>query len=169
MENQPYDDQYDEPFGASEPFAGDLSQYEDPFASSDVDNSDYDPVPDGKYQVNVEKAELTRTKTTNKVMLKWTLRILAPQFRGRLLWKNSVFSDDSIKWIKKDLYTCDLKLQRISDLPANIHKLLDVKLEIAKATKGENENIYFNKRIVMDDVGASGTAAEVPQNARAQF
>jgi len=30
--------------------------------------------PDGKYQVNVEKAELTEAHTSGNPMLKWTLR-----------------------------------------------------------------------------------------------
>ncbi|MCP4680074.1 MAG: DUF669 domain-containing protein [Deltaproteobacteria bacterium] len=144
-------DEYDEPFGASEPFAADLTQFDDPFAEAEVEDNDYDPVPDGKYQATVEQVELTRTKTTGRPMLKWTLRILAPQCRGRKLWRNNVIAEDNIKWLKKDLYTCGLEIQRVSDLPANLHKLLDIKLEIAKVTRGDNENIYLNKLIVMDD------------------
>jgi hypothetical protein len=31
-----------------------------------------------------------------------------------------------------------------------MNELLDVKLEVTKRTKGENTNVYFNRRIVLD-------------------
>ena len=46
-------------------------------------------------------------------------------------------------------------LQKLSDLPANLERLLDVKLEVTKRTKGDSENVYFNHRIVLDE-GAAG-------------
>ena len=90
-------------------------------------------------------------------MLKWTLRILAPSYRNRLLWRNNVMATrENIRWLKNDLHVCGLDLQKLSGLPANLEKLLDVKLEITKRTKGDSENVYFNRRIVLDD---SATAA----------
>ena len=95
-------------------------------------------------------------------MLKWTLRILAPTHKGRLLWRNNVMaSNENIKWLKQDLYTCGLQLQKLSDLPGYLEQLLNIKLEVTKRTRGENENIYFNRRIVMaDDAGAPGAAMD---------
>ncbi|HEB85033.1 MAG TPA: DUF669 domain-containing protein, partial [Bacteroidetes bacterium] len=87
-------------------------------------------------------------------MLKWTLRIIAPRFRGRLLWRNNVMATrENIKWLKTDLHTCGLSLEKISDLPANLEKLINIKLEVTKRTRGENENVYLNKRIVLEDGG----------------
>ena len=80
-------------------------------------------------------------------MLKWTLRILGPAYRERLLWKNSVLLSGLLQYVKKDLQTCGIHIQKISDLPDQLEKLLDLKLEITKKTKNENENIYFNKLI----------------------
>ena len=119
-------------------------------------------VPDGKYQVNVDRVELTRAQTSGNPMLKWTLRILAPTHKGRLLWRNNVMaSNENIKWLKQDLYTCGLQLQKLSDLPGHLEQLLNIKLEVTKRTRGENENIYFNRRIVMaDDAGAPGAAMD---------
>jgi hypothetical protein len=135
----------------------DLSRFDNDFADAPVEEKEFDPIPDGKYQVNVDKVEITTAKTTGNPMLKWTLKILAPRFRGRLMWRNNVMaSRENIRWLKNDLHTCGLDLQKLSDLPANLEKLLDVKLEVTKRTKGENENIYFNRRIVLDP-GAAGT------------
>jgi hypothetical protein len=135
----------------------DLSRFDNEFENAPVEEKgEFESVPDGKYQVNVDKVEITTAKTTGNPMLKWTLKILAPRFRGRLLWRNNVMaSRENIRWLKNDLHICGLDLAKLSDLPANLERLLDVKLEVTKRTKGENENIYFNRRIVLDEGAAA--------------
>lgn len=140
----------------------DLAQFDDAFETAEVEDREYEKVPDGKYQVNVERVELTRAKTSGNPMLKWTLRILAPTHKGRMLWRNNVMvSSMNIKWLKQDLYTCGLQLAKLSDLPGYLEQLLNIKLEVTKRTHGENENIYFNRRIVLaDDPPIQGGAME---------
>ena len=131
----------------------DLAQFDDDFAEAPVEDREFEDIPDGKYQVNVEKVELTRAQSSGNPMLKWTLKILGPRFAGRLLWRNSVMaSKENLKWLKTDLHTCGLDIEKLSDLPARLGDLLDVKLEVTKRTKGESENIYFNRRIVVEDL-----------------
>jgi len=150
MQNDNYEN-HDQGYGQDDI---DLAQFDDDFAEAEVEDRDFEPIPDGKYQVNVERVELTRAKTSGNPMLKWTLRIIAPRFRGRLLWRNNVMvSRENIKWLKTDLHTCGLSLEKISDLPANLEKLINIKLEVTKRTRGENENVYLNKRIVLEDGG----------------
>ena len=125
----------------------DLAQFDDGFRSETTEErAEFETVPDGKYQVAVEKVELTQSSTGNP-MLKWTLRILAPRFLNRFLWRNSVFTHNTLKYVKTDLHLCGLDLEKLSELPKQLDKLLDVKLEVTKKTKGDNENIYFNRRI----------------------
>jgi len=125
----------------------DLAQFDDDFQSeAPAERGDFETVPDGKYQVAVEKVELTQSSTGNP-MLKWTLRILAPRFANRLLWRNSVFTANTLKYVKTDLHLCGLDLEKLSELPKHLGKLLELKLEVTKKTKGDNENIYFNRRI----------------------
>jgi hypothetical protein len=141
----------------------DLSQFDDEFASAEVEERNFEPVPDGKYQVAVDRVELTTTKNSGAPMLKWTLKILGPAHQGRLLWRNNVMaSQENLKWLKGDLFTCGLELEKLSELPANLEKLLDVKLEITKRTRGDNENIYFNRRIVTDDIPDDDPEDEIP-------
>ena len=131
----------------------DLAQFDDDFAEAPVEEREFEDIPDGKYQVNVEKVELTRAQSSGNPMLKWTLKILGPRFAGRLLWRNSVMaSKENLKWLKTDLHTCGLDIEKLSDLPARLGDLLDVKLEVTKRTKGESENIYLNRRIVVEDL-----------------
>jgi len=61
-------------------------------------------------------------------------------------------SKENLKWLKTDLHTCGLVIEKLSELPARLGDLLDVTLEITKRTKGESENIYFNRRIVVEDL-----------------
>ena len=125
----------------------DLSYLDDEYEETEVPEQEFSPIPDGKYQVLVDKVELTTAQSTGNPMLKWTLRILGPAYRERLLWKNSVLLSGLLQYVKKDLQTCGIQIQKISDLPDQLEKLLDLKLEITKKTKGDNENIYFNKLI----------------------
>jgi hypothetical protein len=126
----------------------DLSQFDADFRSEQPEErGDFESVPDGKYQVAVEKVELTEAQSTGNPMLKWTLRVIAPKFANRLMWRNSVITHNTLKYVKTDLHLCGLDLEKLSDLPKQLKKLLDVKLEVTKKTKGDNENIFFNRRI----------------------
>ena len=138
----------------------DLAQFDDDFVSANVEERDFEAVPDGKYQVKVDRVELTRSETSGNPMLKWALKILGPTHKGRLLWRNNVIaSEDNVKWLKQDLYTCGLQMDKLSDLPGKLETLLDVGLEVTKRTKNEFENIYFNRRIVLSDEDAAAPSA----------
>ena len=126
----------------------DLTQFDKDFSSEQPEErGEFESVPDGKYQVTVEKVELTEAQSSGNPMLKWTLRVIAPKFIDRLMWRNSVITHNTLKYVKTDLHTCGLDLDKLSELPKHLKKLLDVKLEVTKKTKGDNENIYFNRRI----------------------
>jgi hypothetical protein len=130
-----------------------LSQFDEEYASAEVEERDFEDIPDGKFQVQVDRVEMTHAKTSGNPMLKWSLKILGPTHQGRFLWRNNMLvSAENIKWLKGDLLACGLELEKLSELPANLEKLLDVKLEITKRTYGDNESVYFNRRIVTDDI-----------------
>ncbi len=143
----------------------DLTHLDGTFGTAEATTNGAAP-PDGKYQVNVDKAEIVRSKTNSQPMLKWTLKIIAPNHVGRLMWRyNMLATPENMKWLKGDLQTCGLMLDKVSNLQSRLAELLDVKLEVTKRTRGEHENIYFNKRLVLDDlesaagVGHGGQAA----------
>jgi hypothetical protein len=127
----------------------DLGQFDEDFhnAQPESPSGDFEEVPDGKYQAEIYKVELTTSSTTHKPMLKMGLRILAPHHVNRLLWRNSVFTPNTVQYIKADLQTCGLRLDKLSDLPKHLEQLLDVRLEVTKKSKGEYTNIYLNTRI----------------------
>ncbi len=131
----------------------DLESYDNQF--DQAEEPEFEEVPDGKYQVNVERAEITKAKTSGNPMLKWTLKILGPNNINRLLWNYHILSNPTGQsWLKKDLKLCDVHLNKLSDLPKNLEYLLDVKLEITVRTRDGNQNIYFNRRLSDVDLGS---------------
>lgn len=144
--------------------AADLAEFDEEFQDAQVEEREREDVPDGTYQVAVDKVEVTRARSSGRPMLKWTLRILGPTHAGRLLWRHNVMATpENIRWLKQDLATCGLQLAKLSELPARLGELLDVKLEVAKRTRGDNTNVYLNRRIVVDaqpDASYRARAAE---------
>ena len=143
----------------------DLTHLDAEFDSAEIKDTDFEPIPDGKYQVGIERAEIVNAKTTGNPMLKWTLRILSHPFKDRLLWKNSVLISGLMEYVKRDLQTCGLQLTKISELGNHLNELLDVRLEIVKKTKNGSENIFINKRLS----GAENSYEEAAKEAMTPF
>lgn len=134
----------------------DLSGFDDDFVEAPLEDRD-DEIPDGRYQAVVERAELTHARSSGNPMLKWQLRILGPSSVGRVLWRHNVIATrENLRWLKKDLHTCGLHLERLSELQANLNRLLGVVVEVVVRTAGENRNTYLNRRIVAAE-GEHGT------------
>lgn len=132
----------------------DLSQWDDDYANAPIEEREFEPIPDGKYQVVVDRVELTKSQNTGNTMLKWKLKVLGPNHEGAVLWRNNVIATkNNVQWLKNDLHVCGLDIEKLSNLPANLKRLLDVKLEVTQKTKGENVNVYINRRIVTGDEG----------------
>jgi hypothetical protein len=130
----------------------DLSQFDDDFRRhTPMPGSKPQALPDGRYQVLIEKLEVAETRTTGSPMVKWTLRVTSPSgYANRLLWKNTVISPKTLGMIKEDLLTCGLELAGLSELPDRASEIYDVPLEITKRTDGQYENVYFNRRVDLD-------------------
>lgn len=136
----------------------DLSQYDEQFAGAPAERED---VPDGKYQVKVQRAILAVSKKSGNPMLKWELVILAGPHTNRRIFRNNVImAGDQIKYLKQDLHTAGLDLERVSELEANLGKLLDVCLEVSVVTKGENKNCYLNRKLELAAVAQAPTGTD---------
>ncbi len=135
----------------SEPTAVvDLSRFDDDYrrAQTDTDTTPvHIAVPDGKYRVMVESVELTTAKSSGNPLLKWRLRITGEDQKHRVLFKNRAITGTTIEWVKKEMNVLGIELEPFSSLPQKLNELVNVELMISKVTKGEYENIYFNKRI----------------------
>jgi hypothetical protein len=123
-----------------------LRDLDDEFAAA-PNRSSLPSVPDGSYHVRVEGIQITTARVSCRSLLKWKLRILGPSSGGRLLWRNNLLaSGPSLHWLKQDLCTCGLLLDKLSDLPNHLDQLLDLELDVTKRTVGDRVNVYLNKR-----------------------
>ncbi|MFH1682039.1 MAG: DUF669 domain-containing protein [Candidatus Eisenbacteria bacterium] len=141
----------------------DLSAYDRQFSDAELQESDFEEIEDGKYQVRVDRVEIVRARTSGNLQLKWTLKVLAPRFEGRFLWRYNQFATrENLSWLKTDLHTCGLTVENLSTLPGHLDELLDITLEVTKKTKGEFSNIYFNRRIEIPEGTDGGTSGDIP-------
>jgi len=135
------------PFDPNTPYGAtpvDLSTFDEEYDAAEP--ADTDEVPDGKYQVRVQRVKLDRSQKGDP-MLKWDLVVLSGQHANRHIFKNAVITQASLPFVKGDLKTLGLETLRFSELPQHLEELLDLTLEVTKRTKGEYANVYFNKRI----------------------
>jgi hypothetical protein len=119
--------------------------------------------------VVVQKVELARARSSGNPMLRWQLRITSGAHDGRILFRNNVMaSKENLAWLKKDLHTCGLDLEKLSDLNDRMSELLDVALDVTKRTRGDRTNVFLNKRLertvvpVEDEVLAGDTIDDIP-------
>jgi Protein of unknown function (DUF669) len=125
------------------------NQFENEWGNIEIEEKQYDEVPDGKYVVFVDRCELKETKNGDP-MLFWQFEIMEGPHRGRKLFKNNVLKTvDNLRFLKQDLARAGFELERLADLEHQLESLLDRILEVQKKTtksKGETyENIYINR------------------------
>lgn len=144
----------------------DLSAMDSEWANTPLEpKKEFPDVPDGKYQVKVDKVELTASKVTGNPMLKWDLVILVGPYEGQHLFRNNMLaSPENLKYLKTDLHTCGVDLPRLSALESSLSQLLDITLEVQQKSRRDNngndqKNVYINKRI---DVARASKAAVIP-------
>lgn len=119
----------------------------------------FDQLPDGRYEVVVAEASLTTSQSSGNPMIRWGLRITGAAFRDRILKKYSVFTENSIRFVRKELEVCGLHLNNLEDLKARVKELEGVELEVVQVTKGDYSSIYFN-RAITSHTQADGIASD---------
>jgi hypothetical protein len=153
----------------------DLSEYDKMYKDAKVQDK-FSMVPDGKYQVFVDEISLEETKHTHKPMIKWTFKIMSGVHEGRLLWKNSVLTDDpkSMDYVKTDLSVCGLELKKFSDLQKSLGKLRNVQLEVqTKIKKGDpnsqddmkrkdSQNVWINRKLEVGEADDGDDDSDTP-------
>lgn len=118
-----------------------------------------DAVPDGKYRVRVGRVVLGQSKSGTP-MFRWDLVIVAGEHARRHLFKNSAITTESMPYVKRELEIVGLEKFRLSDVHAHLDEIVGIVLEVAKRTKDEDTNIYFNKRVDSTAVEPTGVGDE---------
>jgi hypothetical protein len=109
-------------------------------------------IPDGKYQCKIDRISLDKTKN-GLPLLKYGLKIIQGDYVGRFLNKSTlIVSGDKLKWLKQEMSICGIDCKKLSELKDRLNEFLDINLEITKRTNGEYTNIYFNKKITINNI-----------------
>jgi len=124
----------------------DLSRFNPSFSSQTTIVSTFREVPDGRYSVQIIDLELGLASTGNPV-LKYGLRVATGELTGRMIWKRRVITVNTIRFTKRELLACGLLLDRFSHLGRRLGELQGIELEVSKVTKGDNSDVYFNRRV----------------------
>ncbi|MHB9023447.1 MAG: DUF669 domain-containing protein [Armatimonadota bacterium] len=115
-----------------------------------------DPVPNGRYQVFVDKARVDQHEETGNRQLVWEMVVLAGPHRGRRLWyRNTLGTQKNVDWLLHDLQLVGAPLpERMNDLHAIVKHLLDVTLEVNvrnQVVDGHTyTNVYLNRRVALE-------------------
>lgn len=130
---------------------GGLSRFDEEFRAETLEERpEVAAVPDGRYRVIIERADLTQSATSGNPRLYWALRITGPNCQGRVIGKGHSITSSSLKWIKQELHICGIDPEPFSELPGLLENMLGVELEITKRTKDGYENVYFEKKVTSD-------------------
>jgi len=146
MSANPFDEDVTLPAGAGSGI--DLAAFDEDYASAEVE--DFDRVPDGKYQVKVEKACLAKSREREIPMIKWQLGIISGPLAGRKIFKNSIITKDSLRFVKGDLEKLGLKLDKLSGLESQLPSVIGRTVEASVVTKAKDGgpeflNVYLNR------------------------
>jgi hypothetical protein len=140
-------------------FESELSQFDDVYAEAPEEN-EYKELPDGKYRCVVDRAELTKSKSSGQNMLKMAFKVHEGPYAGRLIFKNSmIVTASNVEWLKKDLVCMGLKLARFGELKKRVGELLDTDVSIQQKTKGEHTNHYIQKSFGKLEGGSAGVVS----------
>ncbi|MGB9606452.1 MAG: DUF669 domain-containing protein [Bryobacteraceae bacterium] len=127
----------------------DLSIYDEEYAQASTpfspQDAPADEIPDGLYEAEIEGVHLARTATTGNPMILWRLRIRGPQCEGRAVTKVRVITSKTLGYLKRDLERLDMRLERLSELPARADEMVDRNVRIYKRTNAQRRwtEIYF--------------------------
>lgn len=126
----------------------DLQRLNELYRSEPVlDQDPWAALPDARYAVVIERVELTKSRTSGNPVLKWTLRVAGGAYHNRLLWKRRAITENTLQFVKQDLAVCGLSLGKLSVLPESLHSLHGVELEVTKVSRGDDSNVFFNRRL----------------------
>jgi hypothetical protein len=118
----------------------------------------FDPLPDGKYTVEVVGAEMTESKA-GQPMLHWSLKVIAGPYADRMMWRNSMLaSEANRKWTKGDLLKCEMSLAKWSDLPTRASELVGLVLAVTQKTANNYANCYIDRLLTQAEVDAMPTS-----------
>jgi len=144
-------------------FRSQLEEFEEAWREAPAENV-FDNLPDGKYQVSIEEVRLENAKKSGRLQLAWVLTVMNGDYAGRKVFHyRGLDREESVGWMKREIYACGLEVESILDLPDMLPELLDRVVEITLKTKrgsdGEDyQNCFINK--LLEAVGPDAVGVD---------
>lgn len=138
----------------------DLSRFDQAVQTETKPRTQFQEIPDGRYDVRIEDVELYKSPSSGNPVLKYTLRVLGPTHTNQLMWKRRGITEKTREYVMEELETCGLELEKFSDLKYHLHDLIGVELQVTRKSRGEDVNIYFNDQL--DGTSSKGTDDDLP-------
>lgn len=113
--------------------------FEDALEIADPDG--FEPIPDGDYMCQVVLLEITKTKTTNKLMATWRFKIAeGEEGAGRLIFKNSIIEDNprNMKRLVNDMGKFGIEVNSLEELVTQLDSVLDEFCVVQLKTDSQN-------------------------------
>ena len=122
-----------------------LAQYDEDYDAAEVKDSNYDTLPDGKYQARIDSVRIEESRKDNTPYLAWDLIVMSGANAGRHIFRRNGFDPNQLDFLKKDLTTCGLNI-RLSQLESALPDLLDLIVDVQLKTgkPGPNGQVYQN-------------------------
>lgn len=129
---------------------------------SDTEETVFEEVPDGRYQVRVDAAVLNRSKQSSRLQCSWTLTVVSGQYKNRKLFSHDgLDTEQSRGWFRGTLAKLGLEWPAsASELPTYLQdNVVGSFAQVTVRTKGEFKNVYFDKALDRDDIDESDVEA----------
>lgn len=109
------------------------------FNMKEVKNGEgFEPIPEGLYNVVIDKVELTTTKEAGNPMIKATLKVQDAPYKNRLVWDNFVLTPTALWKLKSFLDAIGSKLAEAENVTES---------DILNAMKGAAVAAYLEPRM----------------------
>ena len=142
-----------------------LEELNDQYQSTDAASDSFETVPEGTYQVKIDKATVNRSQSgAGRLQVSYELVICGGEYKGRKLFKNDGIEDEqSISYYKRDIVKLGQDVpESMTDIPGICEELEGTFAEVAVKHRGERDdgtpwiNCYWRSALDDDEVDVDG-------------
>jgi hypothetical protein len=120
-----------------------LQQFDNDYEKAPAEGAKIE-LPPGRYVMNVVKGEVFESKE-GRLFLRLDLGVMEGDMSGVIVSKLFTLDDPSrLSWLKKDMFTLGIMVQKLSELPAALSKITDQALMVEVKQNGKYTNYYIN-------------------------
>jgi hypothetical protein len=135
-----------------------LSEQAEAYRNAEIPDNKFEVLPEGKYDAEITKVEIKAFNKGDelKLKLRWEIRIISPDFRGRYLSKFTALDGEYIKYTKTDINTCEIEMKELTELDKLIEQKRFDGLKIVISVKvneynGEKYNNFFINKLIKEN------------------